>query len=99
MKQTIVGILFLTGISCFLCGGCVAGFSRSHFGTGGMASQPGESPLDDPRYVRMLRLEKEGRAVEIGGIITAVVAGAYLLLAGRRANNRATTPDGASESN
>ena len=65
-----------------------------------MALEPGADPLDDPRYVRLLRVEKEGRALKIGGTIVVIATGAYLLLAGKRRVKPPTpNPDAASESN
>jgi hypothetical protein len=63
-----------------------------------MVMEPGKkNPMDNPNYVRLLQLEKEGRTVRACGVVMAIASGAYLLLA--RARKRFKNPDGPSESN
>jgi hypothetical protein len=97
MRRIVAGMLLVMGVTAFLCGGCVSGCSRSHFGTGGMAVSPGEDPMDNPRYVRLLQLEEEGRVVQTCGVIAIVAAGAYLLFS--LVKTRRQNPDSQSETN
>jgi hypothetical protein len=98
MKEIAAAVLLVMGLTAVLCGGCVAGCSRSHFGTGGMAVEPGEDPMDNPRYVRLLQLENEGRTVRTCGVVVAVAAGCYLCFARRHVKLPAPNPDAPPES-
>lgn len=82
-KLRIAEFICAAGILTSLCAGCAAGCARSHFGTGGMAIRPGEGPMDNPKYVGLLRLEKERRSVQAGAVVVAAAAGAYIFLATR----------------